>query len=148
MNDKTAWNGEGHVLDDSGNLVGTMHVDLRGERSRAAIPALVKGCRREHALERGQTILLSKPARFQKFGEALIQDEQEGLARERLVTVLQKTPAEMARERAVADGNGALELVNPEVLIVATEPGNAGKGEPGAVPTETIGGSSALRSSP
>ena len=85
MDNEMAWINEGGILDDAGNLIVTMYVDLRDEGSKIAVPALVKGCRRKHALEDGQTILISKPARFQKFGEALIQDEQEGLAREESV---------------------------------------------------------------
>ena len=121
MNHETAWIGEGGVLDDSGNLIVTLYVDLRDKGSRGTVPALVKGCRREHALEYGDTVLLSKPMRFRKFGEALIQDEQEGLAREESVTVLRATPAETARRRAVADRNEALELVNSRIRITETE---------------------------
>ena len=51
---------EGYMLDDSGNLIVTTFIDLREEGERTAIPALVKGCRREHALEDGETILISK----------------------------------------------------------------------------------------
>lgn len=118
--DEAPWLGEGAVLDDAGNLIGTVHIDLR-DVSTNAISALVKGCRRQHALEDGDTVLLSKPARFREFGEALIQDEQEGLAKEESVTVLHETPAEMARQQAVADRNEALEVVNSSMRIARTE---------------------------
>lgn len=121
MIDESTWISEGAVLDDAGNLMVTLYVDLRANANRNAIPALVKGCRREHALEDGDTVLLSKPARFQEFGEALIQDEQEGLARKESVTVLPATPAETARQQAIADRNVALELVNPQRRIKMTE---------------------------
>ena len=42
---------EGYMHDDSGNLIVTTFIDLREEGERTSIPALVKGCRREHALE-------------------------------------------------------------------------------------------------
>ena len=57
----------------------TTYIDLREEGQRTPIPALVKGCRREHALEDGETILVSKPARFRQYGEALIRDVQEAI---------------------------------------------------------------------
>ena len=120
MRDESPWLSEGAVLDDAGNLIVTVHIDLRDE-STNAISALVKGCRREHALEDGNTVLLSKPARFREFGEALIQDEQEGLAKEESVTVLHETPAETARQRSVADRNEALGLVDSSMQIVRTE---------------------------
>ena len=78
---------EGYMLDDSGNLIVTTFIDLREEGERTAIPALVKGCRREHALEDGETIFISKPARFREYGEELILDVQEGLAKEESVIV-------------------------------------------------------------
>lgn len=121
MIDESTWISEGAVLDDAGNLMVTLYVDSRANANRNAIPALVKGCRREHALEDGDTVLLSKPARFREFGEALILDEQEGLAREESVTVLPATPAEVARQQAIADRNVALELVNSQSRIVMTE---------------------------
>ena len=76
------WINEGFILDDAGNLIGTSYIDLREDGSRTSIPALVKGCKREHALEDGETVLVSKPERFREFGEALIRDEQEGFAKD------------------------------------------------------------------
>ena len=104
------WATEGFVQDDAGNLVMTAFVDLREQDDRTPIPALVKGCKREHALESGETILVSKPARFRDYGEALIRDDQEGLAREESVAETEQTPAQSMRQRAIADMNEALEL--------------------------------------
>ena len=50
------WLDEGHVPDDAGNLIVTTYIDPREEGQRTPIPALVKGCRREHALEDRETI--------------------------------------------------------------------------------------------
>ncbi len=75
------------------------------------IRSLVKGCRREHALEDGETLLISKPERFREYGVVLIRDEQEGFAREEDVAVEAETPQEAAKRRATTDLNDALQLV-------------------------------------
>ena len=105
------WITEGFVLDDAGNLLTTSYIDLRDKEERTAIHSLVKGCRREHALEDGETVLISKPERFREYGVALIRDEQEGFARHELVTVEPETPEEAAKRRATSDLNEALQLV-------------------------------------
>lgn len=115
MERAVAWAIEGFVLDDAGNLIGTTYIDLRSEEERTAIPALVKGCRREHALEDGETVLISKPARFRQYGERLIQDIQEGFAKEESETVMAETAAQAARRRAGADMNEAIELSGSQV---------------------------------
>ena len=75
------------------------------------IGSLVKGCRQEHALEDGETVLVSKPERFREYGVELIRDEQEGFAKEELVTLEAETPEEAAKRRATADLNDALQLL-------------------------------------
>ena len=112
------WVHEGFALDDAGNLLTTTYIDLRDKDARPAIRGLVKGCKREHALEDGKTLLISKPERFREYGEALIRDEQEGFAREELVTVEAETPEEAARRCAAADLNDALELVGSSTKSV------------------------------
>ena len=105
------WINEGFVLDDAGNMLTTIYIDLRDEAERTVIRSLVKGCRREHALEDGQTLLISKPERFREYGVELIRDEQEGFAREEHVAVEAETPQEAAKRRATADLNDALQLM-------------------------------------
>ena len=105
------WINEGFVLDDAGNMLTTSYIDLRDEAERTVIRSLVKGCKREHALEDGETLLISKPERFREYGVALIRDEQEGFAREEHVAVEAETPQEAAKRRATADLNDALQLV-------------------------------------
>ena len=105
------WINEGFVLDDAGNMLTTSYIDLREEAERTVIRSLVKGCRREHALEDGETLLISKPERFREYGVVLIRDEQEGFAREEDVTVEAETPQEAAKRRATTDLNDALQLV-------------------------------------
>ena len=90
------WINEGFVLDDAGNMLTTSYIDLRGGAERTVIRSLVKGCRREHALEDGKTLLMSKPERFREYGVVLIRDEQEGFAREEGVAVEAETPQEAA----------------------------------------------------
>lgn len=58
------------------------YIDLRTEGRRERISALVKGCRRVHALEDEGTIPVSQPKRFREYGEALIRDKQQSFARE------------------------------------------------------------------
>ena len=105
------WINEGFVLDDAGNMLTTSYIDLRDEGERPMIQSLVKGCRREHALEDGETVLISKPERFREYEVASIRDEQEGFAREEHVTVEAETPEEAVKRRATSDLNGALQLV-------------------------------------
>ena len=40
----------GFILDDAGNMM-MRYIDLREDGSRTSIPALVKGCKQEHAQE-------------------------------------------------------------------------------------------------
>ena len=112
------WVNEGFVLDDAGNMLATSYIDLRDEGERTAIRSLVKGCRREHALEDGETVLISKPERFREYGVALIRDEQEGFAREESVTLEPETPEQAAKRRATSDLNDALQLVGSGMKAV------------------------------
>ena len=112
------WINEGFALDDAGNMLTTSYIDLRDKEERTVIPSLVKGCKREHALEDGETLLISKPQRFREYGVALIRDEQEGFAREASVTMEAETPEEAAKRRATADLNDALQLVGSGIRAV------------------------------
>ena len=105
------WINEGFVLDDAGTMLMTIYIDLRDKGERPVIRSLVKGCKREHALEDGKILLISKPERFREYGVALIRDEQEGFAKEELVTLEAETPEETAKRRATEDLNDSLELV-------------------------------------
>ena len=82
MDSRMLWINEGFVLDEAGNLITPSYVDLRAPESRTPIKTLVKGCRREHALEDTETILVSPVKCFREKGENLIRDDQEGLATE------------------------------------------------------------------
>ena len=121
MNSEMVWINEGFVLDDAGNLIGTTYIDLREEGSRTPISALVKGCKREHALEDGETIRISKPAWFREYGENLIRDEQEGLAKEESVTVIAETAAQVTRQRSITDLNEARGILNAWVRGIYKE---------------------------
>ena len=112
------WINEGSVLDDAGNMLTTSYIDLRGNDERTVIGTLVKGCKREHALEDGETLLISKPERFREYGVALVRDDQEGFAREEFETLEAETPEEAAKRRATADLNDALQLVGSEIRAV------------------------------
>ena len=111
------WINEGFVLDEAGNIISTSYVDMRTPESRTAIQTLVKGCRREHALEDTDTILVSPPERFREEGENLIRDKQEGLAAEKTETVQPETPEEVVERRRIADLNEAIELLDSDIRI-------------------------------
>ena len=111
MDSNVMWVSEGFVLNDAGHLIQTNYIDLRDPSDRTPITSLVRGSERKYALEDGETILISKPARFREFGEELILDRQEGLAKEESVTVTEET----ARQQAVSDANEAIELLNTRV---------------------------------
>ena len=113
------WIAEGFVLDDAGNMISTVYVDLRERDDRTVIPSLVKGCRREYALEDGDSVLISKPERFREYGEGLIRDEQEGHAKkeEEFVTITAETPAEAAKRRSAEDMSDAVQLLDSGMSI-------------------------------
>ena len=111
------WVSEGYMQDDAGNLVLTSYVDLRDPGSRRPIRTLVKGCKREHALEDSESIQLSALKKFQDEGENLIRDPQEGLAKEESETVKPETPEQALQQRQVEDLNEAFELVDAETKL-------------------------------
>ena len=110
MNHEIVWINEGYVLNEAGHIITTSYVDLRKPEDRTPITGLVRGCERRYALEECETIMISNPARFRSYGEELILDAQEGLAKEETVDVAKETTAEVSRRRAVSDLNQALEL--------------------------------------
>ena len=109
--DQTCVVNEGFLLDDAGTLIGTSYVDLRDNASRTPIGHLVKGCRREHALEDSETILISPVGRFRVEGQKLIRDPQEGLARVETRVVRPLTHEQQLEERRASDLNEAHELL-------------------------------------
>ena len=105
MDTDMLWINEGFMHDDAGNVVMTSYVDLREPGSRTPIRTLVKGCRREHALEDSETIQASAFDVFRKEGKNLIRDPQEGLAKEESETVLPETPEEALERRGIAESS-------------------------------------------
>lgn len=112
MDTDMLWISEGFMQDDAGNLVMTWYVDLREPGSRTPIRTLVKGCRREHALEDSETIQMSALKEFRGKGRNLIRDPQEGLAKEDRETVMPETPEEAFQRQQTEDLNQAFELVD------------------------------------
>ncbi|MDE0260980.1 MAG: hypothetical protein OXJ37_01070 [Bryobacterales bacterium] len=49
---------EGFVMDEAGNLITMSYLDLPAPENRTAIRMLAKRCRREHALEETEAILV------------------------------------------------------------------------------------------
>ena len=78
--------GEGPHIDHFGNLIWPMYVDFRPPSDRKPITRLVKGCRTEHAIEIGQTVLISKPSRFRDLGDNLIRDPGEAYSSQKVIT--------------------------------------------------------------
>ena len=109
------WINEGFMQDDAGNLIITSYVDLREPGNRTPIRTLVKGCKREHALEDSETIQMSALEQFRAEGENLIRDPQEGLAQGEVVTETPETPEQALQRRQYEDLNGAFELMDSEM---------------------------------
>ena len=104
---------EGNFLDSYNNLITSHFVDLRASKDRLPISTLIKGCRREHALESCETIRISKPAQFREFGEGLIRDPGE-MYYSRTLTEFEvvNDPAQLTRARLRDDElNRAAELL-------------------------------------
>ena len=75
---------EGYLVDDDGTLIKTYSVHLGVTMSAPwprGMPVLVKGSARRFAIERRQTVRISKPACFRHQGETLISDLGEGVTR-------------------------------------------------------------------
>ena len=121
MDDDMVWITEGFVMNDAGNLITTIFVDLRDPEDRAPIESLVRGCERMYALEDCETILISQPARYRSFGEELVLDVQEGLAKEESVVSEQETPAQAARLQATSDLNQAFGLLDSQMRLSHSE---------------------------
>ena len=68
---------EALFLDDDGNVVQTIYVDLRRIEDRTPITKLVKRCEKKYALERSKKIRIAKPEYFRKNEEGLIKDPEE-----------------------------------------------------------------------
>ena len=117
MEDDMVWVNEGFVLNDAEHLIMTSYVDLRPPGTRIPITGLVRGCERKYALEDSETILVSNPSRFREYGEGLILDIQEGLAREESVVTTRETATESTRQRAVSDLNEAFELLDRRMRL-------------------------------
>ena len=115
MENEMIWVNEGFVLSDAGHMIVTSYIDLRKPEDRTPIKGLVRGCERKYALEDCGTIMLSKPARYRSYGEELILDVQEGLAKEETVIALQATAAQASRQRSVSDLNQTLELLDSSI---------------------------------
>ena len=71
---------ESRLSDDAGSSVVVWRVDARTPVDRLTVGTLVKYGRPEHAMRKLRTIRVSKPARFQNYGEGLVRDPSEGEA--------------------------------------------------------------------
>ena len=113
---------EGSHLDHFGNLIWPIYVDFRPPSERLPITRLVKGCRTEHAIETGHTVLISKPSRFRDLGENLIRDPGEAYASQKVITdeaVDDPDHLANARRRDQAE-NRAYELIGSNIKTNTT----------------------------
>ncbi len=115
------WINEGFVLNDAEHLIMTSYVDLRPPECRFPITGLVRGCERKYALEDSESILVSNPSRFREYGEGLILDIQEGLAREESVVTTRESSADSTRQRAISDLNEAFDLLDRSMRLKYSE---------------------------
>ena len=121
MENDMVWINEGFFLNDAEHIIMTSYIDLRPPGNRTPITSLVRGCERKYALEDCETIMISNPSRFREYGEELILDAQEGLAREEAVVTTQGTAIESTRQRAVSQLNEALELLDTSLRLTHSE---------------------------
>ncbi len=95
---------EGIFVDDYDHFIMSSYVDLRDPADRLPITTLIKGCRKQYAIELCKKIRISKPEQFRKFGEGLILDPAEGhVSRTEVVTKTIDNPNELAEEQALND---------------------------------------------
>ena len=71
---------DSYFLDEYGNLIFTLFIDLRDNSRGGPINTLIKGSREEHAIENCERVRISKLEHFREQGENLIQDPLEGEA--------------------------------------------------------------------
>ena len=102
---------EGFILDHTGNMVTTMHVDFRMPDDRSPIGAVVKHGWAKYAIEHRGTIQLARPPHFRKEGETLINDKGEG-------RVVKKTV--VRREAPAAVQNASIQALG-DILDEAAE---------------------------
>ena len=108
-------------MNDAEHIIMTSYIDLRPAGNRTPITSLVRGCERKYALEDCETIMISNPSRFREYGEELILDVQEGLAKEESVVTTQETATESTRQRAISQLNEAFELLDSSVRLTHSE---------------------------
>ena len=121
METDMVWVNEGFFLNDAEHIIMTSYIDLRPPGNRTPITSLVRGCERKYALEDCGTIMISNPSRFREYGEELILDVQEGLAKEESVVTTQETATESTRQRAVSQLNEAFELLDTSMRLTHSE---------------------------
>ena len=69
MKNNMVWVNEGFVLNDAEHIIMTSYIDLRPPGNRTPITGLIRGCERKYAREDCETIMISNPSRFRKYGE-------------------------------------------------------------------------------
>ena len=74
---------DGNIMTDGGHFLFVQYVDINSERKGKRASILVKGIESEYSLAHSDTVRISTPHRFQKLGETLIRDDQEGRAQNR-----------------------------------------------------------------
>jgi hypothetical protein len=117
MDSEMVWVNEGFVLTDAGHLIQTTYIDLRKPGDRTPIDTLIRGSEHKYALENCETVLVSKPVRFQNYGEELILDPQEGLAKQETTTPAQETASQVARQQSLSQLNEAIEILDSRMRI-------------------------------
>lgn len=91
---------EGMCVDAYDHLIFSIYVDLRDPANQLPITTLIKGCRKQYAIELCKKIRISKPALFRKYGEGLILDPAEAYASHTEVdTEIIDDPHELASEQ-------------------------------------------------
>ena len=79
MTDLAVWV-DGYHVDDAGNVIYILYVDLRPPTARVSTTALVKSSRREHGIDIGRTIRIATAEYYREHGEGTMRDTSEGKA--------------------------------------------------------------------
>lgn len=91
---------DGIHTDYASNEILSTYVDFRESSYRFPITSLIKGCRREHAIELCKRIRISKPSLFRKYGEKLILDPSETKISSTIVSEKHNDPRDIADAQA------------------------------------------------
>ena len=94
---------EGMRIDHAGNNILSTYIDFREQSYRVPMTALIKGCKKQYAIELCKKIRISKPELFRRYGEELISDPSEAKISNTQVSEKHNDPQDIAEAQAEDD---------------------------------------------